>query len=314
MRWLKGFNLLFVIGAATLTIRAILDSDFRNSTLLYLIVPFAVSIAIQKLVPRQEPETEGYAPRSHSFGNHLRDATIVFLASSALLFEGFICVLFFMPIYYLIVALAYAAGALARRKDEDGGPGRLGAFGIPILILLLATEGLTEPTTVQRYREATHVAVVEGSIEELMANMAKPIAFPKERHWYLSIFPLPTRVEAGTLNAGDVHRLHFVYKRWFFTNFHEGEMHLRIAEVAPARIRTEIVRDDSYLSHYMKIDGTEVRFRDLGGDRTEVSLTVKYRRLLDPYWYFGPLQQSAAKLSARYLIDTIIARRSPEVT
>lgn len=311
MRWFKGFNLLFIIGAAALTIRAILDSQFRNSTLLYLLVPFAVSIAIQKLVPAPEPETEGHAPRPHSLSRHLRDATIVFLASSALLFEGFICVLFFMPIYYLVVTAAFAAGSLAR-KDKDDGPGRLGAAGIPILVLLLASEGLTEPTTVRRYREATHVAVVDGSIEQLKANMARPIDFPGERHWYLSIFPLPVRVEAGSLEAGDVHRLHFVYKRWFFTNFHEGEMHLRIAEVGPDRIRTEIVRDDSYLSHYMKIDGTEVRFRDLGGNRTEVALTVKYHRLLDPYWYFGPLQHYAAELSAAYLIDTIIARRNPE--
>jgi hypothetical protein len=304
MRWLKGFNLLFVIGAAALTIRAILDSDFRNSTLLYLIVPFAVSIAIQKLVPRADEDGRV----SHSLGNHLRDATIVFLATSALLFEGFICVLFFMPIYYLIVLLAYAAGSLARRSDDGDGPGRLGAVGIPLLVLILATEGLTEPTTVQRYREATHVAVLQGSPDQLKANMARPIAFPAERHWFLSIFPLPTRVEAGTLRPGDVHRLHFVYKRWFFANIHEGDMAVRIAEVGPQRIRTDIVDDSSYLSHYMRIEGTEVHFRDLGGGRTRVALTVKYHRLLDPYWYFGPLQQLAARQSARYLVETIIAR------
>jgi hypothetical protein len=308
VRKLGGFNLIFIIGAAALTIRAILDSEFRNSTLLYLIVPFAVSIAIQKLVPRAEPDDPGYGARSHGLGNHLRDATIVFLASSALLFEGFICVLFFMPIYYLIVLLAYAAGSLARGKGDDDGPGRLGAAGIPVLVLLLASEGLTEPTTVQRYREATHVAIVDGSIEQLKANMARPIAFPRQRPWFLTVFPLPTRVEAGTLRPGDVHRLHFVYKRWFFANFHEGDMAIRIAEVGSARIRTEIVQNDSYLSHYMKIDGTEVNFRDVGGGRTEVRLTVKYHRLLDPYWYFGPLQQLAAEQSARYLVDTIIAR------
>jgi hypothetical protein len=59
----------------------------------------------------------------------------------------------------------------------------------------------------------------------------------------------------------------------------------------------------------MKIDGTEVRFSDAGGGRTRVSLTVKYHRLLDPSWYFGPMEQLAARQSARYLIDTVIARK-----
>jgi hypothetical protein len=296
-----GYNFLFLIGASTLTIRAILDSSFRNSTLLYLLVPFAISIAIQKLVPRSEGIHWGARLR-----DHLRDATIVFLATSALLFEGFICVLFFMPIYYLIVLVGYGISGFFDKDDEGN---RFRAFGIPALVLLLSAEGLTEATTVERYNEATHVAVLDGSIAELQANMAKPIAFTGKRSWFLSIFPLPTRVEAGTLRAGDVHRLHFLYKRWFLANYHEGEMHVRIAEVSPSRIRTEIVRNDSYLSHYMAIDGTQVLFRDLGQGRTEVRLTVKYRRLLDPVWYFGPLQQRAAQESARYLVETIIARK-----
>ena len=104
--------------------------------------------------------------------------------------------------------------------------------------------------------------------------------------------------------------MHFVYKRWFFANFSEGDMALRIAEVGPAHIRTEIVQNTSYLSHYMRIEGTDVRFRDLGDGRTRVALTVKYRRLLDPYWYFGPLQQFAATQSAKYLIDSIIRREA----
>ena len=303
-RRFSGFYIFFAIGVASLVTRAILDSDFRNSTLLYLLVPFAVSILIFELNPPRAGDSTAL-----SLGKHLRDATIVMLGSSALLFEGFICVLFFMPIYFLIVLLGFAFSALAGSGDDDEEGPRAGAYAIPVVVLLLATEGLTEPTTVQRYREATHVAVVEGDIAALQANMARPIAFPEERDWYLSIFPLPDQVRAGTLRAGDVHRLHFTYRRWLFANIHRGEMHIRIAEVSPRRIRTAILRNDSYLSHYMKIDGTEVNFTDVGGGRTRVALTVKYHRLLDPYWYFGPLQQAAAKKSAEYLITSIIARR-----
>ena len=90
---LRGISLVLVIGAATLTIRAILDSEFRNSTLLYLIVPFAVSIALHLFL--RVPEGERSVGRAYL--KHMRDATVVMLATSALLFEGFICVLFFMP-------------------------------------------------------------------------------------------------------------------------------------------------------------------------------------------------------------------------
>ena len=299
MHRLRGFYIFFIIGAATLTARAILDSDFRNSTLLYLLVPFAISIGMHVLIPANDADL-----LTDRLRRHLRNATIVMLASSAFLFEGFLCVLFFMPIYYVIVLIGFAFASLAEREDTKNG-----AYVIPLLVLLLASEGLTQETTVEGYREATYVETLPGTVAELQANMAKPIRFEAERHWFLWLFPMPTRIEAGTLKAGDVHRLHFVYRRWFFTNVQEGDMAIRIAEVSPGRIRTEILQNDSYLSHYMKIDGTEVRFRDGGGGRTQVSLTVKYHRLLDPAWYFGPMEQLAARQSARYLIDTIIARK-----
>jgi hypothetical protein len=297
---LGGYYIFFIIGAATLTARAVLDSSFRNSTLLYILIPFAISIALHLAIPVSEGESTGAR-----FGRHFRAATIVMLGSSALLFEGFLCVLFFMPIYYAMIGIGFLFNWLADR----GGGGHAGAYAIPAVVAVLAAEGLTGPTTMPRYNEATYTQVLAGSPASLQANMAKPIEFEAERHWFLWLFPMPTRVQAGTLKAGDVHRLHFVYKRWFFTNIQRGDMAIRIAEVSPTRIRTEIVQNDSYLSHYMKIDGTEVRFREIGGGRTQVSLTVKYHRLLDPSWYFGPMERLAARQSARYLIDTIIARK-----
>ena len=39
---------------------------------------------------------------------------------------------------------------------------------------------------------------------------------------------------------------------------------------------------------------------------TEVTLTIKYERLLDPVWYFGPLQEYGVKKTADYLIDKMM--------
>ena len=33
--------------------------------------------------------------------------------------------------------------------------------------------------------------------------------------------------------------------------------------------------------------------------------TLRYKRLLDPAWYFGPWERYAAKLTADYLIQTV---------
>ena len=128
----------------------------------------------------------------------------------------------------------------------------------------------------------------------------------------MQVFPLPVSVEAGSLKEGDVHKLHFVYKRWFFTNTHEGEFHLRIDEVSPERVRTSVVHNSSYLATYLKIEGTQVDFEELYDGQTKVALTVHYERLLDPVWYFGPLQRYAVERSADYLIQSVIVREASD--
>ena len=300
---IRGFPLLFLIGASALVIRVLLDSEFAHSTLLYLLVPFAISIALYGFTRETDRTSAGWR-----YLNHLRFATIIFLATSALLFEGFLCVLMFMPIYFVMVSVGYLFVWLRERKSNDGDVFRV--YAIPSLVVLLASEGMIPATTLPREASATYTTVADQNVAALQANMAAPIVFSEERPWFLSLFPLPDRIEAGTLVVGDVHHLHFTYKKWFLTNFHRGVMDIRIAEVGPRHIRTEITRNTAYLSHYMQVHGTDVRFTPLVGGRTRVALTVKYRRLLDPAWYFGPMQQAAAEQSAHYLVESIIVRQS----
>ncbi|MEP2736966.1 MAG: hypothetical protein ABJP34_11810 [Erythrobacter sp.] len=297
--------ILLIVGISTLTLRALLDSTFATTTLVYIAVPFAISVVLAFFT--KENESRKWGAR---YLNHMRNSTIVFLATSVVLFEGFLCVLMFMPIYYVFVSVGFAFVAGFSEKDPENRDltNTFKAYGLPVLVLMMVGEGLVPATTVERAGTATYVSESPLSVAQLQANMARPIAFDSERHWFLKLFPLPDQIHAGSLTQGDLHRLHFTYKRWIFTNAHKGEMHVKIAKVSDQHIRTEITRNDSYLANYMRIDGTDVRFTPQPSGKTRVSVSVRYERRLDPAWYFGSMQHLAAEQSAKLFLSDIIFR------
>ena len=293
---------LLLIGFFTLVTRAILDSRFASSALLYILVPYCVSVAIYFFVPRNPSLS-----RLKRFTNHMMSAIVVMFATSAILQEGFLCVLMFLPIYLFFAALGFAL----QPKPEPDIRSTSDVFKVsfmPILVILMSLEGVSQTFSFDREESITRTQIVSADIETLKANIAKPIHMKEGRSRFLSLFPLPYEVKAGSLNAGDIHVAKFAYKRWLVSNVHYGETHLKIAEVGPTHIRTQVVSDTSYLSHYMGIDGTLIEFTPLGDGQTQVSLTVNYTRKLDPAWYFGPMQRRAMTESADYLIENVIAR------
>lgn len=294
-RWLYW---MFVLGVVTLATRAVLDSDFQNSALLYLGIPFLVALAIHHFLPQLPKEK-----KSRRVLNHLRNATVIMLATSAFLFEGFICILMFLPIYWVVTFVVFAAAVWSENKE---GKAKLGIQLWPLLILFLAFEGTSPSLSLPRENVVIREQIVNADPQAILAHLSKPIEFPSDRNWFISIFPLPDKSETGTLRAGDTHRLHFSYNRWFVTNTQKGEMHVHLTKVSDHHIQTKIVRNDSYLANYLKLDGTNVRLIPIAGGRTRVQLEIRYTRLLDPAWYFGPMQRYAIESSADYLLQNII--------
>lgn len=293
---------LLLIGFFTLLTRFILDSRFSSTALLYVLVPYLVSIAIYVFVPRNPSYS-----RLRRFANHMMSAIVVMFATSAILQEGFLCVLMFLPIYLFFAAIAFAMMPKAKPDIAEASSVFKASF-VPLLILLMSLEGINQTFSFDREESVSRTQIVSADIETLKANMARPIHMEERRSRFLQLFPLPYEVQAGTLKAGDIHVAKFAYKRWLVTNVHYGETHVKIAEVGPNHVRTQIVKDSSYFFHYMGIDGTRVDFTPLGDGRTQVRLTVNYTRKLDPAWYFGPLQRRAIGESADYLIGEVIAR------
>jgi len=179
---------------------------------------------------------------------------------------------------------------------------------VPLLIIIVSVEGLTDTTSFPREEVITRTHILNLTPEDIHANLARPVHLDAKRSIFLSIFPLPDRVDAPKFAQGATHKAFFTYRRWGFTNVHKGETHLHMKTVKPLLIETEVTKDTSYFSHYLTVHGTKIEMIPLAGSRTQVSLTIRYRRKLDPAWYFGPLQRRAIGESADYLLTHVIGK------
>lgn len=299
-RRIVALSLLAIAALASIVIILLVRLDMDNSALLYLAVPYGVAVLITLVRPFREYQTWWERYISHSVS-----ALVVFLASSVILFEGFICVLFFVPIYFFVVALAFVAHGIAVTWRDRRGKNY--ASVIPLLVLLLSVEGTNERVTFDRDSRATATVTTTLSPEELLDNLARPFELPASGDWMLGVFPMPTRIEAGSLEPGDVHRAHFLYRRWFVTNTHEGEIGLRIDSVSAERVTATYVENTSYIANYVDLLGAEITMEAAGGG-TIVTVAIEYERRLDPAWYFHPIQQYAVGAMAEHFIEQVMLR------
>lgn len=94
--------------------RLLNDYNFHTSALLYVGFPFLIGIVLLLFTGRCR--RENWKVR---YWNHTRAALIVMLVSSVVLFEGFLCVLMFMPIYFGVIFLCFFIEFLYRRCSKS---------------------------------------------------------------------------------------------------------------------------------------------------------------------------------------------------
>lgn len=296
----RFLTILAIIVIASMSIRFLFFIEYAHTGLLYLGIPFLVGLALLYFTEQRVDERW-----SRAYWNNFRDSLIIMLCSSVILFEGFVCVLMFMPIYFLVLLLVFVIGYFENRSRKAR---KLNMHGLTVIILLASLEGTHPNLTFNRDSVVNATQVVNMSIHDLKENIRKPVILGGNQPWFLNIFPSPTNVDAGTLYAGAVHKIDYVYNRWFFTNTHSGHMLLEMTQVEDNFIKTTILEDTSYISNYIKLTGTRIDFKEIDSKTTEVTLNIFYIRKLDPYWYFGPLEQYGITKSAEYLLSKIIVR------
>ena len=290
---------MVMIALASLGVRALGGYHFHETALLYVGIPFLIAVILIMVRPvRAVSWKKRYVIR-------LTDAFIIMFGSSVVLFEGFICVAMFIPIYLIIMLLMFTFEWFDQRAKQKGRK-NLSLHLLPALVLFSSFEGVSPETSFERNESVNVTRVVSTSVAEIKHNLQQPMDLKTQRPWFLHLFPMPYEIKAGSLNPGDVHEINFRYYRWFVTNMHEGKMMLEISQVEDDRIKTTFLEDSSYFSNYLRLKNTEIFLEALAPNITRVTLRIDYERSLDPYWYFSPVSRYGVSKTADFLITEVL--------
>ena len=289
-------TLLIVVVAvlvASLFYRFLASRHLEHTSLVFIGVPALVAILVA-LLPHPKTAT----------GTIFKALTLVLLISGVAFGEAFVCILFAAPLFFLVGAVVGLLIDRWRYKPPAGLDLRA-VFFLTIVLTPASLEGVLPGFEFEREERVTVVRIVNAPATEVADTLARTPRFERPLPLFLQLgFPQPGETTGAGLQVGDVRQIQFLH------GHHPGVLTLTVERHEPGHIVFGATSDDSYITHWLSWDSSEVRWREVATNQTEVSWTLAYRRRLDPAWYFKPLERYGTARAAEYLIDTLATPRS----
>jgi len=264
------FSSVLVLGIAATVYSTLHWGGLQNSAALYIGLPLMLALGIS-LTPKTRS----------ALGATMKGITIALLLAIPVFREGYICILFASPIFYIVGALIGAAIDYARRRRSRGA--KLQTAAVTGLLTLLSLEGTTEITTIAREKRRHCFRIINASIEDIRLQMAKTPHLGDNKPLFLRIFPYPAAIAGSGLNLGDERRIHL--RRPTSRSGGTVSRAISFLNVAESTPRKDQIRHSTRrqlhqpLSHMAVLAG---RARPLADGRTRVTCTLSYSRRLDP--------------------------------
>ena len=290
------FFFVLVLGIAGIFYKFLQGVNLQDSAALYIGLPLILALGLS-LTPRCKSALTAT----------MKGLSIVLLLSPIVFREGYICVLFSAPIFYFVGLLVASLIDYIREKRNNY---RIRSNALAGVIALLSLEGTTPLTSFPRNNEVSVTKVLNYNTHDIYQHIkSMPLAERGNAPFFLKIFPYPSNVVTQGLKVGDETRVHFIAYKHIWWNKIEGDLVMKVEESTSDRIKFNIIRDDSYIGHYLKWETSEIFMEPLDKNLTRVTWKLRYKRIYDPAWYFGPLQHYAVKLSAEELITHVATPR-----
>lgn len=277
--------LCLAVGIASILFRILVLGQKEQTSLMFIGLPTAMAMLI------------AYLPRASSAtGMITKGITLFLLLLGILMIEGFICILMAAPLFYGIGFIIGIFVDAARRKKES--KKRLHLAVLPVLAVM-SLEGVTGMLSFPREEAIVVTHEVSMPIRKARARLAAGPSFVLgELPPFLKLgFPAPHRIEGTGLEVHDTWLIHFAGGEG-----KPGDLKAQVEESSTERILVKCVSDSSHISHWLDWKSAEwiLEPRPTG---TQVTLTMRYTRLLDPAWYFKPIERYGVRKAGEYFLE-----------
>jgi hypothetical protein len=286
--------LIAAVAIASAAYRVILYGQLDQTAALFIGLPALIAIVVVFAV----------SPRSAT-GVACKAVTVGLLVSMLGLWEGMLCVAMSAPLFYLVAVIVARLIEMARDRRSSGA----WISCVAVLgVLPLSLEGVTHRTSLERREMVRETRVVTASSAAVAQAIFEAPRFDRTLPVYLRAgFPRPiaTAIESRSTRRRWIVALRGGEMKINGMEPRTGDLVLELVETKPGFVRWRAVSDDSHMTHFLHWEESTVEWEPVGADATRVTWTLRYRRGLDPSWYFGPWERYAARLAAGYLIDAV---------
>jgi uncharacterized membrane protein len=284
-------SLIAAVALGAVYYRYLTTRHLEQTSALFVGIPAMLAIAV---VWTSRPKS--------LIGMICKTIAVALLVSGIFLGEGFICILMASPIFFG-VGIAIGAIIQSGRRPPGGSEVRLNAL-LLLAFVPLSLEGVRPELSFPREETVAAERVVAAAPEAVGRALAATPHIGSSRPPFLRLgFPRPVAAYGSGLAPGDRRRVRFAGGEG-----RPGDLVFEVVESRPGRVRFRAVSDASKIAHWLAWREAIVEWGPVASDgapRTRVRWTLRFRRDLDPAWYFAPWERYAARLAAGVLIQDV---------
>jgi hypothetical protein len=264
-----------------------ISAGYRDSALFFVGLPTVLALAV--ILSR---------PARSLHGTAFKAVTVALLMCAVWLHEGAICVLMAAPLVYGIVHGIIGLAHLGQNRPR--------AYALLPLLVLAGLEGITPEARIQPDQTITVERVVAADVATVTTHVAhgpRPVVVRPLALHVLGM-PTPASISGVSLRPG---------AQWIFCYHGDshgpgGQLVAEVTESSAGHLGFRFVEDTSITHRWVGWRAAALDWRATADGRTSVTLTISFRRGLDPSWYFGPIEQFLMHDGGEYLLDSMDLR------